>query len=103
MTVLMLSAFAACGGGDTPCEEAGKALCEAACACGTCEIGDANGSIGFDDQAGCEAFLVGLGCSGDDGSLDAQFESCTAAVADAECIDPGDGSSILESPVACDL
>jgi hypothetical protein len=102
-----LASFAvACGGGESPCESAGNALCEAACACGGadgCIFADSGGSLTFDSEADCKDLFVGLGCMGDDGSLDNQFDDCTAAVDGAQCVDPGDGTSGLESPAECNF
>lgn len=94
----------ACGGDDKSlCEQTGEALCAEACACGGadgCILGDATGAVTFDDEAGCIAFMVNLGCSGDDGSLDAQFEACLDALDTGACVDTGSGQGFA-APAAC--
>src|SRR5262245_29498681 len=86
LLILAALVFAGCGGSDSACVEAGKAICAAACRCGGadgCVIGDSSSAITFDDEADCKS-LYTFGCSQDDGSID--FEACKSAVASAMCV-----------------
>jgi len=89
------------GGGDSACIKTAKTICAAACGCGSttsCAIGDANGAVTFDNQAGC-VMLYSLGCSQPGGTTD--FAACQAALANPTCVQSPDGRA-LELPAACE-
>lgn len=101
LLVIAVLATAGCGGGDSACVEAGKAICAAACTCGGadgCIIGDASSAITFENEADCKA-LYTFGCSKDDGSVD--FDACKSALASPVCVQSTDGRA-LDLPAACD-
>lgn len=116
MKKLLLAAAVACAptllvacGGDA-CEEAGTALCEAACACGDddgCRLASGSStvgfsSIGFDSEADCEALYVNVGCAADDGSSGIDWEQCESDVEAAMCVDLGDDEQALAVPASCE-
>ena len=92
------------GGGST-CEDAGRAICEAACACrdgDACGVTDETGAatLSFDTENDCTGLYVTLGCSGGgDGSID--FAACTADVGAAECLGEGADAAVVLPP-SCD-
>ena len=106
-TVALVSA---CGGDDddsggSSCEQAGHAICTAACACrdgASCAVTDETGAgtISFDSESDCVGLYVTLGCSGGgDGSID--FDACVADVEAAECSGTGADGAVI-SPASCD-
>lgn len=103
--LVFASLGAACGGDDKSlCEQNGEALCAEACACGGaagCVVGDATATLTFDNEADCNAFLVGFGCQGDDGSMDAMFQACLDVLDTGMCVDTGDGTQAFTPPDAC--
>ena len=97
----------ACGDGNdgddqaSMCESVGGTICTEACACGDCSIvmSDGTTTVSFDDEAGCRALYVDLGCSDPDDSID--FAACSSDLASPECVDSADGSN-LSLPASCE-
>jgi hypothetical protein len=104
LAALVAGGAAGCGsssGSDSACSKTAKAICSAACICrgnGACAIGDASGSVSFDNQAGCEA-LYSLGCS--EGAAGIDDAACQAALATPTCVQSTDGRA-LSLPPACE-
>ena len=100
LLVIAALAAAGCGGGDSACVSAGKAICAAACDCGGakgCAVGDGSSSITFDSEADCKS-LYTFGCSQDDGSID--FDACKSDLASPMCVQSTDGQA-LKLPASC--
>lgn len=103
LVTLFAGGVAGCGSssnsGDSPCIKTAKAICSAACTCrgnGACAIGDAGGSVSFDNQAGCEA-LYSLGCS--DGAAGIDYAACQQALGTPTCVQSSDGRALSLPPV----
>jgi hypothetical protein len=101
---------AACGGdgddgGGSSCEQAGRAICVAACDCRDgdgCAVTDETGAgtISFDSEDDCAGLYVTLGCTGG-GDATIDFDACEADVSAAECSGAGADGAVV-SPPSCD-
>ena len=90
--------LAGCGGDSgpqTPCEQVGTTICEAACACSSkCAFGQNGGSIGFKSAESCE---VGLINSCDKSGGPKSIDACLKALEKPTCTD-----GVLQLPDDCD-
>lgn len=98
--------LAACGSSsESACKEAGRLLCQKACACGkdrcvvATQAAAGTATISFDTEAQCTAMYVDLGCSGGgDPSID--YPACRDALErSVECLQSNPGALML--PTAC--
>lgn len=86
------------GGGASSCSSVSARLCEKACSCGGCAVGDESGGFSFDTVGDCKAFFS-LGCSA--GGAYATPDACLTAIDEAQCISVS-GDQGIDVGTACD-
>lgn len=97
-----LGLAAGCSDDEGTCSSASAAICEAACDCGGsagCSIGDADGSITFDNKADCLS-LYAFACD-QQPAPSADYAACEAALESPTCVPSSDGMALM-LPAACE-
>jgi hypothetical protein len=95
---------------ESPCAEAGSAICARACGCATdgkCHVAvdtgsGAYGAVSFDDLAHCRQWYVDAACL-DGGKAGFDYASCTADVKASACVDAAGGLRGVEFPSSCSV
>ena len=109
LTSLSLS-LAACGGGDSQCDQVMTNLCDMACECAAGDAcifhavsGTASSTIEFDTRNDCLAMYVGMGCGGNEQPPAEFLDACDTALDTAGCVDVDVDRRALLVPDACNM
>jgi hypothetical protein len=102
--------LAACGGGDSRCDQVMTKLCDKACDCAAGDAcifhavsGTATSTIEFDTRDECLAMYVGMGCGGNEQPPAEFLDACDTALDTAQCVDVDVDRRALLVPDACNM